>query len=395
MVPVVSKAGRRPILILEDEEAIAQWVRKMADAGFPVTNKELLDSIQHSLNRSKKITGFTNNRPTAQWIPKFKKRHNLSLRIPETLDAAKALITPDYLEKWSDHVKNYLKLVVVLMCNSVVDSPLLISQLLPHTFNLPQFVALPQHIIICGNFQVHFLKSSYVFRNRNLGEIFTDPTRWFNSDESFFLISPGKEKVLAPTGTKDVYLVHKSSSKSGVSVLATISASGWILPPFIIYPYKRSQRWMDQNQPPGIESFCTKKGWMTVDAFCFWLLNQFLPELKGNQVKFPVVLFIDGHRSHINIRISDICFENDIILICFPPNTTHILQPCDVALFKPLKEQWRSKVSEWTNKHPQNKVTIQNMARLLHEVWQNLPLKYGKNGFRACGLFPWNPAAVR
>lgn len=131
----MSKAGRRPILTLEDEEAIAQWVRKMADAGFPVTNKELLDSIQHSLNRSKKITGFTNNRPTTQWIPKFKKRHNLSLRIPETLDAAKALITPDYLEKWSDHVENYLKLVVVLMCNSVVDSPLLISQLLPHTFN--------------------------------------------------------------------------------------------------------------------------------------------------------------------------------------------------------------------------------------------------------------------
>ncbi len=97
--------------------------------------------------------------------------------------------------------------------------------------------------------------------DRNLEAIFTDPTRWFNSDESFVLISPGKEKVLAPTGTKDVYLVHKSSAKSGVSVFATISASGWILPPFIIYPYERSQRWMEKkNMPPGIESFCTKKG---------------------------------------------------------------------------------------------------------------------------------------
>jgi len=114
----------------------------------------------------------------------------------------------------------------------------LISQLLPHTFTKTSTVrsfTTAHHY--SWNFQVHFLKYYFVFRDRNLEAIFTDPTRWFNSDESFVLISPGKEKVLAPTGTKDVYLVHKSSAKSGVSVLATISASGWILPPFIIYPY--------------------------------------------------------------------------------------------------------------------------------------------------------------
>ena len=59
-------------------------------------------------------------------------------------------------------------------------------------------------------------------------EILTDPAICFNSDETFFLISPGKEKVLAPTVTKNVNLVNKSSVKSGVFVLATISSSGWI-----------------------------------------------------------------------------------------------------------------------------------------------------------------------
>jgi hypothetical protein len=134
----------------------------------------------------------------------------------------------------------------------------------------PQFVAFPQHIIIFGNFQVYFLESSYDFRDRNLEAILTDPARCFNSDEIFVLISPGKEKVLAPTRTKDVYLVHKSSVKSGVSVLATFFISSWILYSFIIYPYERSQRCMDKNNmPPGIKYFFTKKVWMTVDAFCF------------------------------------------------------------------------------------------------------------------------------
>lgn len=160
-----------------------------------------------------------------------------------------------------------------------------------------------------------------------------DPSRSFNSDEGFMRISPGKDRFLALMGSKDVYLVHKASEKAGVTVLATMSASGLILPPFIVYPYERFQKWMEKSKmPPDFETFHTKKGWMTVDAFCYWLLQQFIPQLKRQKIKFPVIFYIDGHRSHINIRISDICEENQIVLICLPPNTTHILQPCDVAL---------------------------------------------------------------
>jgi hypothetical protein len=75
----------------------------------------------------------------------------------------------------------------------------------------------------------------------------------------------------------------------------------------------------NEEMPPGFKAFFTKKGWMTVDAFCHWLLHQFIPELKIKDVHFPVVLYLDGHRSHINIWISDICTENDFVLICFPP----------------------------------------------------------------------------
>ncbi|KZS19939.1 Uncharacterized protein APZ42_013502 [Daphnia magna] len=168
------------------------------------------------------------------------------------------------------------------------------------------------------------------------------------------------------------------------------------LTPFLIYPYERAQQWMsNEERPPGFKAFFTKKRWMTVDAFCHWLLHQLIPELKIKEVHFPVVLYLDGHRSHMNIRISDICTENDIVLICFPPNTTHILQPCDVALFKPLKGLWKAKVHEWTGKHPTNKVPVKNMAHLLNEVWQNLSASYGQKGFRVCGLYPWNPDAVK
>lgn len=71
---------------------------------------------------------------------------------------------------------------------------------------------------------------------------------FLGSDETFVQISPAKEKVLGNTGTKNVFLVHKCSEKSNVFYLATVSASGCILPPFIIYPYKRYQPWMAKTK---------------------------------------------------------------------------------------------------------------------------------------------------
>jgi hypothetical protein len=118
---VSSKRGRETCLKSEDEKAIVDWVLNMASDGFPIPNKELLDSIQYSLNRANRITTFKNNRPTLQSIPRFRKRHNLSLRFPETLDGGNASVTLDDIRKWFDRVKTYLKLVLVPLCPSTVE----------------------------------------------------------------------------------------------------------------------------------------------------------------------------------------------------------------------------------------------------------------------------------
>ena len=73
----------------------------------------------------------------------------------------------------------------------------------------------------------------------NLGDKLEDPSRSFNGDETLMWISNGIDKVLAMMGTQDVYVVHKSSLKLGIAVLQTVSASRWILPQSIVYPYER------------------------------------------------------------------------------------------------------------------------------------------------------------
>jgi hypothetical protein len=136
---------------------------------------------------------------------------------------------------------------------------------------------------------------------------------------------------------------------------------------------------------------------MMDDSGCiFLLLRQFIPELKTKNIKFPVVLYLDGNCCHINIIISDICSENDIELIFFPPNTTFILRPYTTLL---SSSHWKGcgKIGWMIGqaRNPRNQVNFKNVAHLLNDVWQKLPLMYGQNGFRACGLYPWNSAAVR
>ena len=59
--------------------------------------------------------------------------------------------------------------------------------------------------------------------------------------------------------------------------------------------------------------------------------------LKIVVVERPVILLTDGHKTHINIDVIDVCLENDITLFCLPIHMTHALQPLDVAVFKSLK----------------------------------------------------------
>lgn len=122
------------------------------------------------------------------------------------------------------------------------------------------------------------------------------------------------------------------------------------------------------------------------------------PWLVTNKIKKPVILFVDGHSSHLNFDLSEYCTNNGIILYALPPNTTHMMQPADVSLFKPIKDCWKKIVREWQNAHIGETLSRFTFCPLLEQVLvkksaENLSQTI-QNGFRKCGLFPFNPDAV-
>lgn len=91
----------------------------------------------------------------------------------------------------------------------------------------------------------------------------------------------------------------------------------------IIYPYQRIPCHIPQTVPKNWAIGQSDSEWMVSATFYQYIANVMYPWLVEHQVNFPLTVFLDGQKK--------------IHLYCLPLNATHILQPCDVSIFKPLK----------------------------------------------------------
>lgn len=133
---------------------------------------------------------------------------------------------------------------------------------------------------------------------------------------------------------------------------------------------------------------------MTCGSFFEYLANIFKPYIDQQNIPTPVILFFDGHSSHLSLQLSKFCRKNGIILVTLPPNATHILQPLDVTVFGPLKNNWKRVLERYklSKKVEPRKCHV---LPILDEIFKESNFKENlKKGFETCGLRPLNPDNV-
>ena len=227
-----------------------------------------------------------------------------------------------------------------------------------------------------------------------VADIFDDPSRVYNTDETCIQLCPSTGKVIGITGWKNIYEVAPGPEKSTLTFLGTFNARGDIVAPMIIYPYVRIPKDIVNNVPDEFSIGRSDSGWMKAEIFYDFIGNAFVLWLAEHEIEKPIILFVDGHRTHMSMQVSMLCEDNGIILYLLPPNCTHILQPADVGPFKPLKSYWRSEVIDFQWEHPNSVVRRKHVALLLQNVLKKVTKESIINGFRACGLYPINPDGV-
>ena len=228
----------------------------------------------------------------------------------------------------------------------------------------------------------------------NAVDVIEDSSRVFNLDETNIQLCPSTGKVIGLKGWRNIYEITPGPEKSTLTFVGNFSASGLIVTPAVIYPYKRIPSDIEQNIPDEFQALKTESGWMTSECFFDYIINIFNVWLNLKEITKPIILFVDGHKTHLTLQISTFCEENGIILYLLPPNTTHILQPADVGPFRSLKAFWRQEVRQFQRENVNEVVRRQHVAPMLHNVLQKVSPDSIKNGFKATGLCPLDPEAI-
>ena len=147
--------------------------------------------------------------------------------------------------------------------------------------------------------------------------VFEDPSRVYNCDESNLQLCPKTGSVLGFKGWKNVYEVNPGPDKSTLTFVGTFNARGDIVKPAIIYPYVRVPADIVNSVPDDFMIGCSESGWMKAECFYEYLANGFIPWLEEHSIQKPVILFVDGHSTHLTLQISVLCEDNRVILICY------------------------------------------------------------------------------
>ena len=150
-----------------------------------------------------------------------------------------------------------------------------------------------------------------------------------------------------------------------------------------------------QGGPPGTRYSMSDSGWMESANFHEWFVKIFLPATADMRKTGPVVLFLDGHKSHETLSLLELAREKNVVVYVFPPHTTHLLQPLDVGVFGPFKKAWAQVLKDYKLETLAAKVDRLSFPSLLAKTWDRMLLpEHLIGGFRGAGIRPLSRNAI-
>jgi hypothetical protein len=233
------------------------------------------------------------------------------------------------------------------------------------------------------------LRQWFTTVQRIIDEKGIQPEDIYNFDETGFamgLIS--SQKVV----TRAEYYGRRSLLQPGnrewVTAIEAICADGYSLPPCIIFQGKVYMAGWFDNLPKDWRFEVSTNGWTTDEIGLRWLQKVFIPYTNRRTRGRYRLLILDGHGSHLTPQFDRICAEKDIIPLCMPAHSSHILQPLDVGCFAVLKRAYGRFVSDLARvgyNHIDKFDFLEDYQRARLEAFQSNTIQ---NSFLATGLVP-------
>ena len=331
-VGVDARSGPERYLTDDEEKKLVKFLIGCSKVGYSRSKKQVLVLVSAIVAKKRGLEEGDVS-VTKGWWASFQKRHpQLTLRGAEALSYARAVAEdPEILSSYYDTLEK------VLRDNDLLDKP---------------------HII-------------------------------YNCDETGFSFEHKPSKVVGMKGVKHLNATT-SGDKAQLTVLACVSASGYPLPPMIIFDRKKLKPDHTKGEIPSTIYGLSSNGWIDGDLFEDWFMQHFLTHIPAIR---PVLLLLDGHSSHYRPSLLRKAGEEDVIIFCLPPHTTHLLQPLDKTCFSPLKAYWNEECQKYMTSNPGH--VINRFNEVFSRAWKKAMVPSTiSSGFKVTGVYPFSRLAV-
>lgn len=212
--------------------------------------------------------------------------------------------------------------------------------------------------------------------------------RIINIDETGVTTVMQAPKVVAPTGVNQIGQTVSAERGELVTMCGIVSASGNTIPPAYIFPRIKYKDSFLAGGPIGSFGFSSRSGWMTQEVFLDVMkhIQKYMSTTKEN----PILVLMDNHESHVSLDLIVFCREHGIVLLTFPPHTSHRLQPLDVAVLAASKNACKSAFNLWISQNPGKCITIYNIASLTSKPYDEAFCRKNiLSGFKKVAHSPW------
>jgi DDE superfamily endonuclease len=218
----------------------------------------------------------------------------------------------------------------------------------------------------------------------------------FNFDEAGFQMGViGSRVVITGSERRQTPKSIQPGNTEWVTTIVATNSRGWSVPPFIIFKgAQQYDTWHDAvADRPGWVISVSRKGWTSLEHGLLWL-KHFDKWTKNLKVGSHRLLIMDGHGSHNTIEFRDYCKDQNIIALCMPPHSSHLLQPLDVGCFRPLKRAYSLEI-EGLVRTGINHITKEDFLPAFKAAYDKAIVKDNIVGsFRGAGLVPHDENAV-
>ncbi|XP_061196384.1 uncharacterized protein LOC133204647 [Saccostrea echinata] len=234
----------------------------------------------------------------------------------------------------------------------------------------------------------YFKELQEVIHKNNLQD---KPHLIFNVDEKGIQQHHSPPAVVA--GRHLIVQEVMSQKSSTTTILGCGSAAGTAIPPYFVFAGARMLPEFLTGKSPGADGTVSETGWSNSTIFRKYLEEHFLKYAQGRGGE-PILLLLDGHKSHVSVGLVDWARQHNIILFILPAHTSHFLQPLDVGCYGPFHRIYNNECYKQTRALSSviSKYDICSIA--CRSYTKALTVENLQAAFRKTGIYPLNENAV-